>query len=240
MDKILDINLSNNVKNNDIYLDNQKTFLNTTFGNLVNQGINFGLKKILPDFIEDQIIEIKDSILEEGFSEGLNKTINTAIDLGKSAIGIFTGNFENVSQIKTAIKKGGLIDSISKGIDWGINKITEKNLINKNISSIIKKGKNIILDNVNNNIENSLISQTESIEKINKYVDNWNKFYKAEDFENMEKQYEKIVKELKKVVPIENVLKEARKIENMQNLIKNNGKNFKISEEEKELANKLI
>ena len=40
-----------------------------------------------------------------------NKTaVDNVIDLGKSVLGIFTGKFENMSQVKEVIKKGGLID----------------------------------------------------------------------------------------------------------------------------------
>ena len=56
----------------------------------------------------------------------------------------------------------------------------------------------------------------------------------------MEKQFNKIEKELKVVMPLENVLNKARIIENLHNLIKNNGQNFNLSKEEIELANKLI
>ncbi|MDQ9826896.1 hypothetical protein RFZ44_26835, partial [Acinetobacter sp. 163] len=68
-------------------------------------------------FIDEQIINIKDNLLEYGLKDGISKTINDAIDLGKSAIGIFTGNFENVSQMQDAIKNGGLIDGISTVLD---------------------------------------------------------------------------------------------------------------------------
>ena len=106
--------------------------------------------------------------------------------------------------------------------------------------SLIKKGKNTILDNISNNVENNLTSQVESIEKIDKYSEKWNQFYKERDFDNMEQQFKKIEKELEKIVPLENVITKARQLENIHNLIKNNGKNFNLSQEELELANKLI
>ena len=56
----------------------------------------------------------------------------------------------------------------------------------------------------------------------------------------MEKQYNKIEKELENVMPLENTINKARVVENLHSLIKNNGKNFNLSEEEKELAKKLI
>ena len=94
-------------------------------------------------------------------------------------------------------------------------------------------------ENVNKNIENTLTKQVTSIEKLNEYSENWNKYFELKDFNNMDKEFEKIQSELKEVIPLENTLKQVRKIENIHNLIKNNGQNFDISEIEKELAEKL-
>ncbi len=145
-----------------------------------------------------------------------------------------------MSQVKDVIKKGGLIDSISDVLDWGIDKAKEKKLINKNTAGIIEKGKDTILNTVNNNIENTMTSQIESIEKIDKYIESWITSYKNQDFDNMEKQYKKIEKELKTVVPLENVLTKTRELENLHQLIKNKGGDFNLSNEELELAKKLI
>ena len=56
----------------------------------------------------------------------------------------------------------------------------------------------------------------------------------------MEKEYKKIEKQLKEIAPIENIINNARKIEVLHNLIKNNGKNFNLSKEQLELAEKLV
>ena len=66
----------------------------------------------MPDLIEDEIIDIKDSILENGFKDGIKEIINSGINYGKSVIGIVTGNFENTSQISLAVKKGGILDNV--------------------------------------------------------------------------------------------------------------------------------
>ena len=34
-------------------------------GNLANTGLEFGLRAVLPDFIEDDIIDIKDKFIQE-------------------------------------------------------------------------------------------------------------------------------------------------------------------------------
>ena len=233
------INLENS-KSQEVTYENQKSFLETNLGQVINGEIDLGLKALLPDIIEDEIIEIKDSIITDGFKAGIKTAINNVVDMGKGVLGIFTGKFENMSQVKNVIEKGGLIDSISDVLDWGINKAKQNNLIENTTASLIKKGKNTILNTVNNNIENNLTSQMESVEKVDKYIEKWNEYYKNQDFTNMEKQYNKLENELEKIMPLENTITKARVIENLHNLIKNNEKNFNLSKEELELANKLI
>ena len=89
-------------------------------------------------------------------------------------------------------------------------------------------------------MEEVLTNQLDSIENLEKYNQNWKNYYEQRDFTNMEKEYEKIQKELKKVIPLESTLTEAREIENIHQIIKNNGQNFDLTEQELELAGKLI
>ena len=242
MNNELSINNKINLNSNSqvVTHENQKNFLESTLGQVINGGINLGLRALLPDLIEDEVIQVKDSIITDGFKAGIKTAVDNAVELGKSFLGIFTGKFDNMSQVKEAIKKGGLIDSVSQVLDWGVDLAEDNNLINKNTASLIKKGKNTILNTVNNNIENSMSSQIESVEKIDSYISNWNAFYKNQDFTSMEKQYKKIEKELQNIMPLENVITKARVVENLHNLIKNNGKKFNLSNEEIELANKLV
>lgn len=234
------INLNNNNNLGHVTYEKQKSFLETSLGQVINGGIDLGLRAVLPDIIEDEIIEIKDSIITDGFSAGVKTAIDNVVDMGKSVLGIFTGKFDNMSQVKNVIKSGGLIDSVSDVLDWGIKKSKQNGLINNTTASLIQKGKNTILNTVNNSIENNLTSQMESIEKIDKYISNWNGYYQNQDFNNMEKQYKKIQKELNNVLPLEDVITKARKLENLHELIKNKGGDFNLSKEELELANKLI
>lgn len=145
-----------------------------------------------------------------------------------------------MSQVKKVVEKGGLIDSVSDALDWGIKKAREGDVISKEAATIINKGKNAVLNAVNSSIEDNFTSQIESIEKVDNYISNWSIYYKSQDFNNMEKEYKKMEKELKSILPLENVLTKARQVENLHELIKNNGKNFELSPETLELASKLV
>ena len=236
----MEIDIQNDLNNKNLELGKeQKSFLETTLGGIINTGLNLGIKYLLPDFVEDEVINIKDTILNEGFKEGLNTAIDEAVDLGKSAIGIVTGKFDDVSQMQKAVENGGIIDTISKGIDTAINKVTEKGKLNDTISNVIKKGKNLILDNISSNIEEMIVEQGNEINKFENSINELKKGYENKDFDLMEKEMKNINKYLEKIMPLENIIKEARLVENVHNLIKNNNKNFEINEVELEAANVL-
>lgn len=219
--------------------ENKNNFLNSIMGKTINNAINIGLKSVLPDLIENQVIEIKDALLNNGLRSGINTAVDTAINFGKSAAGIITGNFENISQVKIAVGSGGIVDTLSDVIDVAVNKIYELGYIDKSISKLVKNGKNVLLNNITKNINTELENQTTAVEKIGKYLENWKGYYRNKDFYGMEKEYNKIKIQLNNIIPLENVIRETRTIENLHNLIKNNGRSFDLTEQQIELAEKL-
>ena len=237
----MQLDLENNINNgltNNLEVK-QNNFLQSALGKAINNGINIGLRYVLPNWAEDKVIELKDNLLNYGLKDGVSKTIQSVIDTGKSAIGIVTGNFENVNQINEAVKNGGIIDSVSEIFDSVLNKIYSTGKINSTTFNLIRNGKNSILNNVERNIESTLTSQITSSQRMENYINNWKDYFKDKDFSGMEKEYRKIKTELKELVPIENTINNAKNIELLHNLIKNNGQDFNLKQEEIELANKL-
>lgn len=228
----------NKTINNDIEKEQIK-FLETDIGKVINVGIDIGIKALLPDLIEDQIIEIKDAILENGFKDGIRQVIDSSIEFGKSVSGIFTGKFENISQVQNAVKSGGILDNISDLLSESINYAKEKGVINSNVATMLRQGKNTIIKSIGSKIEESLTEQLKAVEKLESYCGKWNTHYEDRDFSKMETAYNNIEKYLEKIMPFENTINEARRIENIHNLIKNNGKDFSLSEEELKLAEML-
>lgn len=231
--------LENSINNNIEIENKQKNFLNNIIGKTINSAIDVGLRAILPDLIENQIIKIKDSLIENGLKGGIQTAINSAIDFGKSVTGIFTGQFQNINQVETAIGNGGILDTISNVLEDVVDKAYQKGKINYTVNNLIKKGKDVILNNISNNIKNELDYQANSIEKLNIYLNNWKEYYNKNDFNGMEKEYNKMKIQIDNVLPIENTLKEVKTVENIHLLIKNNGQNFNITESEIKLAANL-
>lgn len=233
----MQLTLENNF-NNSLEIK-QNNFLQSALGKAINNGINIGLRYLLPNWAEDKVIELKDNLLNYGLKIGISKTIQSVIDTGKSAIGIVTGNFENVNQINEAVKNGGILDSVSEIFDSVLNKIYSSGKLNDTTLNLIKNGKNSILNNVEKNIESTLTTQITSSQRMEKYINSWKEYFQNKDFPGMDKEYKNIKTELKQLVPIENTISSARSIELLHNLIKNNGQDFKLTQEEIELANKL-
>ena len=235
---LLENNINNNLNNDNelIKEEEQTSFIETVLVKTINFGLDLGLRALLPDFIEQQVIDIKDTILKNGFSDGVKKIVSSAIDFGKSALGIVTGKFENISQVQTAVKNGGIIDGVSDLVDNVLTKTTKTGKLNYNVANTIRKGKNVILDSISNKIEEEFTNQLNALEKLEKYSNNWKDYFNSKDFLGMQKEYQKIKEELKILIPTENTLKQARTIENLHTLIKNNGQDFNLSDEQLKLA----
>ena len=237
---MLDNILENNLNNDTLLIEEQNNLLQSNLGKALNTGLDIALRVVLPDFIEDQIINVKNTLMNQGLKEGFKNIVDSAINLGKSAIGIFSGKFENATQVENVVKKGGIIDSTSKLLNSAIDLAKKNKLINNSTATMLKNGKNVILDSINSNIENVLTNQIKSVEKLEKSIENWKNYYNQQDITKMNKEYKTINKELKNIIPLENIIKEAREIENIHNLIINNGNEFNLSETQLELAKKLV
>lgn len=231
--------IQNEISNNLNLEKEQNNFFDSTIGNVINNAIDIGLRYVLPNLIEEEIIDVKDSLIKNGLKEGIKTAVENINNIGKSAMGIVTGNFENISQVKKAVEQGGVIDTLSNVIDFATNKAKNAGLINSTVSSLIKSGKNSILNNVSSSIEKEMINQEKNIEKLEKYSEKWKEYYNNKDFHGMQKEYNKIQEKLKETIPIEETIKKARTIETLHNFIKNSGRKFDLSSEELELAKKL-
>ena len=225
---------------NSVIAEEQKSFLETNLGKVINTGINIGIKAVLPDFIEDQIIDVKETLMKEGIKDGIKTIVEDVTDFGKGIAGVFTGKIDNIKQLETVVKNEKVIDTTSDLLGVAIDYAKQKKMLDSSTASVLKKGKNIILNSVSDQIEDLVKNQNKAIENLEKNISKWEKAYEAKNIDGMIKQYEKIKKDLDKILPLENTINQARKIENIHNLIISKGNNFNLSTEELELAKKLV
>ena len=213
----------------------QENFLNSNIGQIANVAIDMGLRNLLPDFIENEVIGVKDALIKGGIREGIDTAIQNTINFGKKILGIDNASFSSIQQAENAIEKGKLKENITNAISNAIEKTSNLNLISENVSNQLKDGKGLIMDNISTNVENEFSNEIKALEKIEKYIGNWEKFYNKKNVEGLTKEYSKIQKQMKKIMPLENIIKKLNKIETINELIKNN-KNFDFSDVYLELA----
>jgi len=206
---------------------------------IANIILDIGLKAVLPDFIEEDVIEIKDVFIQEGFLEGLQEILDKLEDIGKSITGIFTGNFDTIEQIKRLIKTDGLLDGVSELIDKITKDLLKKNKISKNTYNLIKSGKKEILKILESELKSTYSIDTSSIEKIEEYCNDWKESYDRKDYKSMKKDLNKIKTKLKKNKLIEETINKARNIEKIQEYIDKKGSIENLSNEEKSLLEKI-
>ena len=238
----MDLEKEINLENNQAELvteQEQNSFLESSIGKAVDSALDVGLRMILPDFLEEGVLEVKDALFQGGFKEGVQTAIDSAINLGKSIIGVFTGKFDDMSQARDAVKSGGIIDGISSVLDKVINKTSSSGLINSTLASIISNGKDAILNSVSSKIENEFVEQIDGVSELSTYENTWKEYFENENFNGMEEEFNKIQDKLEELMPLEKLIRDARTIENLHMLIKNNGQNFDLTAEQRELADML-
>ena len=220
-EKNLNNQLTKDIKNNEIS-KNQNDFIGNMFKNAINFGVDLGLKSLLPDLIEDQVIDIKNSILEGGFKEGVNTLMKKVNEFKNSITGIFTGNFNNIQEINTATKQGGIIKTVSKGLSKGIDAGVKSGIIPKSIGGILKAGKTTMLNEFSNSLESQMRKEIQKFDTLNDLNKKWYDALDQRDFDKMTKYTEKISALSKDLVKFSNIINETKKIEELHNFIKEN------------------
>ena len=220
-EKNLNNQLTNDIKNNEIS-KNQNDFIGNMFKNAINFGVDLGLKSLLPDLIEDQVIDIKNSILEGGFKEGVDTLMKKVNEFKNSITGIFTGNFNNIQEINTATKQGGIIKTVSKGLSKGIDTGVKSGIIPKSIGGILKAGKTTMLNEFSNSLESQMRKEIQKFDILNDLNKKWYDALDQRDFDKMTKYTEKISVLSKDLVKFSNIINETKKIEELHNFIKEN------------------
>ena len=79
---------------------NQNEFLNSTLWKTINNGIDIGIRYLLPDLIEEEIIELKDNLINFGLKDGIKKSkLRHSYPLLRFFLFIFLLTFPTLLQI---------------------------------------------------------------------------------------------------------------------------------------------
>ena len=219
--------------------DLQSKFMESTLYKSVNKGVDFGIRMLLPNFIEEDVINLKDSIMENGLIHGIKEVVSSAIDFGKDIYRMTTKKFDSIEQMESIIEKSGTISKISDFLDSAIDTVKSIGIIDSNVKTILKSGKNAILNNIKNNISDEFSNQSKYLKNVEKYADKWQEAFEAQDLTELTKAYNKLEEYIEETIPLEETIKIYDEIKILQELLENNGGNFDFSQNEIELVEAL-
>lgn len=108
-----DLNLQNKTNN----LDKQNNTISDLLNNVINWTIDAGIKHFLPDSIENQVIKIKNDLLNENVQDKIKETIESIINIGKQKLDIGQNEINNVEQLKKLLKSPDTIKILSETVE---------------------------------------------------------------------------------------------------------------------------
>lgn len=217
----------------------QKINIGNAIPQVVNKALDIGLKLVLPDFIEQDIIGIKDAFIQNGFTAGIEEAKERADEIYKSVTGLFTGEFDKTGEIKRLIEKNGILDTASLLTDKIIKILVDKKVISKATGNIIKTGKKEILNILESELNQYYSIDEYDLEKMQTQIEEWKQSYKNQDYEGMEKTAKKLSQTLQKNEKLEKILEQARNIEKSQEYIEKKGSIENLTKAEKKILESI-
>lgn len=220
----------------------QKEFLDTTIGKIVDAGLDFAISTFVPDLIEKPVSNLKDKLLSWDFNKEKETISSGALEQTKkleenSGKEVDIGNV--VANLKDFLKEEKTINSFSKIIDAAIKELVDKDKISSNVSKMVKEGKNAVVEKIKEKIDHELDGQIVYVEELKEQTEKWKNYYQEKDIKNMKSVSKKIDSLMKDIMPIDTILTEAKQIQNLQQLIENNNNQFDLSSTQLELAKML-
>ena len=220
----------------------QKEFLDTTIGKIVDAGLDFAISTFVPDLIEKPVSNLKDKLLSWDFNKEKETISSGALEQTKkleenSGKEVDIGNV--VANLKDFLKEEKTINSFSKIIDAAIKELVDKDKISSNVSKMLKEGKNAVVEKIKEKIDHELDGQIVYVEELKEQTEKWKNYYQEKDIKNMKAVSKKIDSLMEDIMPIDTILTEAKQIQNLQQLIENNNNQFDLSSTQLELAKML-
>lgn len=206
---------------------------------MLDNALDIGLRAILPDFIEEDVIEIKNAFIQEGFIAGIEQIVKKIEDIINSIKSLFKGEFEDVDQIKKLVQKNGILSAGSSLIDTISKQLLDKKIISKKIYNMIKTGKNEILKALESELLKYYKEDENSLEKLKEDCQEWKENYTNKDYSKMKETMNKISKKIEQNKLIENIIKEARNIEKIEKYIEKSGSIENLSDNQKKFIENL-
>ena len=131
--QIIETNLDNYIEKEQINWTTSKVY------EYLNNGFDAGIRLLLPDYIESEVIDLKNKILNSGVQDVLKNTIIDTLKIGKEKELFSKNKFESVNEVKETLENGNLIDGISNLLDKEIDSVKDNKIITEKVAKKIKK-----------------------------------------------------------------------------------------------------
>lgn len=228
-------NLRNKENQKEIKL-NKKGNFNKTVENIANIALDLGIRAALPNYIEDQVIEIKNIILKNGVKEGVKEISNKAKNIFETFVG--KNGKTKISELRELTKQNGLMKSFSKILSEAIDFSIKHKMISKEVGSLLKSGKNAMVSDFSRKLENKMMKEIKAVEKFKEAYIKWEKGLENNDLEEINKNYEIIIKNYNKISSDLKDIIDVEKVEYINNYLNKNG-DKEIEKEDFELLKKI-
>ena len=230
MEQALNLELT---KERDIDLGEQANNIVSNISEAFTNAVKKGTENFkFPDDIGDLVKTGFDKI---DFKEIGNSAVINALKTGMNNLGMNKSTFNSLKDIFDAIRSGDLKKGLSSGLNVAISALK----IPPTAKSLLKTGKNFILENTfEDELKQVMKKQQNTISRINKKCLQMEEAFKTNDQKLLDKTYKSLKNDMDKVMPIQNVLSRGNSIMNQYELYKNKG-NVALTNKEIELCNKI-
>lgn len=227
MNNTLALNLN---EEKEIVLEKQSKNILENISDAFSNAVKKGTELIkLPDNWGE---EVKSGLEKIDIKEIGESVVETALKTGMKSLGMKTSTFNSLKNVVDAVREGDL----KQGLDSGINAVVGMLKIPTSIKTLIKNGKDVILDQVfEDELKTVMTKQKNTISRINKKCTQMEEAFQNNDTKTLDRISKTLKTDLEKVMPIKDVIKRGENVLNQYQLYKNKG-NKELTQDEVEVC----
>lgn len=227
MSEVLSLDLN---KEKEISLGEQAGNILSNISNAFSNAVKKGTELI--DFPDNLGESVKQGLEKIDLKEIGASAVESALKSGMKSLGMKASTFNSLKNIFDAVKEGDL----KKGLASGLNVVISSLKVPTTAKTLLKNGKNLILDQVfDDELKTLMTKQKNTISRINKKCVQMEDAFKIDDKKTLDRVAKTLKTDLEKVMPIKDVIDKGNSILNRYQLYKSKGTTA-ITETEKELC----
>ena len=218
------LNISDSIKN-------ATTTVNQVFNNVFDKGMN-NLS------LDSKILsKVKDGLKNVNIKEIASKTIDTTMkSFLKGAANLKAGTVDSIKDFIKSVRDSNVKGALRSAIKVSVDQIKG---IPTSAKKVVKDGIDLVLgDTFDDELKKVMTTQKNTLSRINKKCDEFDKALKANDEKALKKYANSISKDLEKISLISDTINRGKEVLNKYKLMQNKG-STELNEVEQELLQKI-